>query len=287
MSSAISKRTKSFTTTLSAFELTKIELKHKILLLDDVFNKLEDQALVLEGVSNSLQAIIDRKNLKRLSDECECLIETVKKFSNDAFNHENEVFTCLQKEAENITCDSKGKKELKGQVEIFKTATKTARARAEEKQSEITEAEGQLNALESTTTENTLMGTWISTGLFTTVTQSETPPLSMKQSDKPISHVPQSPVSVISESIVKTRIRRDEFAARLCPACSLTTMDLSWCINAIPDKNALPNHPECCFHPAVIAKNPGGMKCRCCKLGVAEHCRTKKPCCYIQTNGCW
>ena len=98
MSSAISKTETTSTTTLSAAELKKIELKYKILLLDDVLAELEDQALVLEGVSNALQSIINRRKLKRSSDECEYLIETVKRFSNDAFNHENEVFTCLQKE---------------------------------------------------------------------------------------------------------------------------------------------------------------------------------------------
>ena len=64
MSSAISKPETTFTPTLSANELKKIELKYQILLLDDVLAELEDQALVLEGVSNSLQSIIDRRKLK-------------------------------------------------------------------------------------------------------------------------------------------------------------------------------------------------------------------------------
>ena len=98
MSSAIiTTDTPTDTPTLSAEELEKIALKNKILLLDDVLAQLKDQALFFEGVSNSLQAIIDRKNLKRSNEQCRQLIQTVKKFSNDVFIHENEVFTCLQK----------------------------------------------------------------------------------------------------------------------------------------------------------------------------------------------
>ena len=84
-----------------------------------------------------------------------------------------------------------------------------------------------------------------------------------------------------TQSMAKTRIRRKDFAPRACPACSLIIMNLSWCIWTIRDKHDLHYHPECCLHPRVIAKNPGGMKCRCCKLGIAEHCRTWKPWCNI------
>ena len=75
-------------------------------------------------------------------------------------------------------------------------------------------------------------------------------------------------------------IKRNSFNARPCPTCSLTIMNLSWCIRAVPNKHYLDSSKvSCCYHPTVIARNTDGMKCKCCKLGVPEHCRAHKPNC--------
>jgi hypothetical protein len=80
---------------------------------------------------------------------------------------------------------------------------------------------------------------------------------------------------------IEERKRKNSHKARSCPACSLTIMNLSWCIKDVPNKHYLDSSKvACCYHPYVIARNTDGMKCKCCKLGVAEHCRKSKPNCY-------
>ena len=80
--------------------------------------------------------------------------------------------------------------------------------------------------------------------------------------------------------------RKDK--GRKCPTCSLTILNLSWCLAKVPNKHSLnSDNVACCFHPAVVARNTEGMKCKCCKLGVGEHCRTEKACCYKpKRDGC-
>ena len=78
-----------------------------------------------------------------------------------------------------------------------------------------------------------------------------------------------------------SRNKRSANGARACFVCSATIMNLSWCIRAVPNKHYLhSSNKSCCYHPAVIAKNPDGMRCKCCKLGFAEHCRSYKSNCY-------
>ena len=87
-----------------------------------------------------------------------------------------------------MTCDTYDN-QLAGQVEIFKNATKTASDRSVQIQIEIAEAESKLAALESTTTENALMGTRIYTGSFTTTSMWSTSTTSYSKTEVNCSQV--------------------------------------------------------------------------------------------------
>lgn len=63
-----------------------------------------------------------------------------------------------------------------------------------------------------------------------------------------------------------------------------TLQKLSWCTEgagAVRSKHDLNfGNAACCFHPGVIARDPAGMKCKCCELGVLEHCNRDNQNCF-------
>ena len=116
---------------------------------------LLDLALALEGVSNSLQDIIDQDPLKRSTSECKDLITSVQKYANDIFNYEIDSFICLKLEVQNINCDINGTNQLAEHLDIFDDAINQTNKNSAEKQKELANIEGQLLIFESKENKDT------------------------------------------------------------------------------------------------------------------------------------
>jgi len=68
-----------------------------------------------------------------------------------------------------------------------------------------------------------------------------------------------------------------------CTHCNVQIMDINWCVPVVQTKHDIKRNNGrkiCCAHPDVISKNPGGMQCKCCKLGLSYHCNPSRPNCY-------
>ena len=125
--------------------------------MNEELGDLKYLAFSLEGVSKALQAIIDQETKKRSKNECKYLIKSVEKFDNDIFNHEKDIFTCLQNEAQNITCDIDGKNQLAELVDIFNNAINETNNNAAEKEEELAIIKGQLETFENKENEDTTL----------------------------------------------------------------------------------------------------------------------------------